>query len=102
MILRINRLNLSVKFSKETILNVLKESKPFLVEEMGVKRIGLFGSYAKNLQSADSDIDIFMELEENNYKKILEVLLFLENRLQNKIDLVYRGPHLRDSFVQTL
>lgn len=90
-----------MRLSKENILNVLKENKHLLEKEMGVKRIGLFGSYAQGLEHADSDVDIFLEFSETDYKKILRALLFLEDRLKNKVDLVYKGSHLRSSFLQT-
>jgi predicted nucleotidyltransferase len=44
-------------------LKILKKNKPFFVKELGVIRIGLFGSYAKNQQQPGSEIDIFVELK---------------------------------------
>ena len=42
--------------SKEKILSFLKELKPSLQKE-GIKKIGLFGSYAKGEEEESSDID---------------------------------------------
>ena len=33
--------------TKEKIADILSENRPYLASEYGVKRIGLFGSYAK-------------------------------------------------------
>lgn len=89
--------------SKEDILAILRSKKPYLEKNMGVKRIGLFGSYAKDLQTAESDVDIYIEIEDNeDYKKILSVLLFLEQKLGKRVDLVCKGNNIRSSFLHTL
>jgi uncharacterized protein len=88
--------------SKEHILGVLKEAKPFLEKEMGVKRIGLFGNYAKDLQMDESDVDIYIEMEKNDYQKSLKILLLLEGQLGVKVDLVYKREQMRPSFLHTL
>lgn len=41
---------------------MLKEQKPFLREKFHVREIGLFGSYARNEATEDSDIDFLVEL----------------------------------------
>ncbi len=87
--------------TKDIILLILKNNKPAL-ENLGVKEIGLFGSHAKNEAKEKSDIDIFTKLNKTDYRTILNVLLFLESKLPAKIDLIYNGPHLRTSFLQTL
>ncbi|MBE2984088.1 nucleotidyltransferase domain-containing protein [Campylobacter sp. RM9344] len=43
--------------TKENILEYLKELKPTLAKD-GIKKIGLFGSYAKDEVETNSDIDI--------------------------------------------
>lgn len=88
--------------NKEQILAILKENKPFLEKEMGVKRIGLFGSYAKDHQTPQSDVDIFLEMEEDDYKKILSVLLLLEQQFGKNVDLICKGNYIRPSFLHTL
>jgi predicted nucleotidyltransferase len=88
--------------NKEEILTVLKTAKPLLEKEMGVKRIGLFGSYAKDRQTEESDVNIYLEMERNDYQKLLDVLLFLEKQLGVKVDLIYKKKDMRASFLQTL
>ncbi|MCP4626725.1 MAG: hypothetical protein GY850_24945 [bacterium] len=44
------------------ILDFLQEKKSYLRKEFGVLSIGLFGSYAKGTQGAESDVDLFVEL----------------------------------------
>jgi len=87
---------------KGQILSLLKKNKPFLEREMEVKRIGLFGSYARDEQTPESDIDIFVDVQEADYKKLLSILLFLEQQLGKRVDLICNGEHLRSSFLRTL
>ncbi len=48
--------------TKEKILETLRSNKPYFEKELGVISIGLFGSYAKGMQVAESDVDVFVEL----------------------------------------
>ena len=45
------------------IVQFLKSNKSFICSEFYITRIGIFGSYARNEQKAESDIDILIELE---------------------------------------
>ncbi|MEW6006900.1 MAG: nucleotidyltransferase domain-containing protein [bacterium] len=45
------------------MIKILRKELPYFVLEYGVKRIGLFGSYAKGIQREDSDIDVVIEFE---------------------------------------
>jgi predicted nucleotidyltransferase len=46
-------------------LNYLSENKILFREQFHIVKIGVFGSFARNEQNADSDIDILIELEDN-------------------------------------
>jgi predicted nucleotidyltransferase len=54
--------------SKDKIIAILRSNKAHLEREMGVMRIGLFGSYAKDRQTEESDVDIYVEIEDNDYR----------------------------------
>ncbi|MDY0343116.1 MAG: nucleotidyltransferase family protein [Lentimicrobium sp.] len=73
---------------REEILSKLKELKPILLEEYNVKKIGLFGSFADNTQTEQSDIDILVELEKPIGWKFFSLELYLEKIFNRKIDLV--------------
>jgi len=74
------------------IQNLHKKTSKILFS-YGVKKAALFGSYARNEQTTESDIDILVELG----KKIslfdyVGLKLDLEDTLNKKIDLVqYKG-----------
>ncbi len=83
------------------ILEFLKENKPMFQQSMGVKNIGLFGSYAKGLAGPDSDIDIFVEMPPD-FSSIMQLQQYLEVNLGQSIDLLRKGPHLRPDFLKTI
>jgi len=72
--------------TKELILAYLKTHKAFLQEQFDVKTIGLFGSYAKEQQTPQSDIDIIVDMPSSfdNYYALKELL---EKDLGAKVDL---------------
>ena len=88
--------------TKEKILETLRYNKPFFEKELGVISIGLFGSYARGKQLSDSDVDILVELDEPSWTKLCGVWNILEKQLNTKIDLVRKGPHLREKFMKTV
>ena len=49
--------------TRDDILSFLKAHKQEMRRGYGVKRIGLFGSYARQAENEDSDIDIVVEFE---------------------------------------
>lgn len=77
--------------SKAEILKKLTELKPMLSEEYGVKEIGVFGSYAENSFTDESDIDILVVLDRPIGWKFFSLELFLESVFQKKIDLVTKN-----------
>lgn len=44
-------------------LNLLRQSKPELIERFGIKQLALFGSTARDRATAHSDIDVLVEFE---------------------------------------
>lgn len=47
--------------TRDEVLAKLRELKPWLAEQ-GIGRVRLFGSYARDEATADSDIDLIVEL----------------------------------------
>ena len=58
------------------------------MKEFGVKKIGIFGSYAKGKQKKSSDIDILVEFKSVDFNKYLYVLNLLKKLFKKKIDLI--------------
>lgn len=56
------RVNSAALQTKEEILNVLRVNQSYL-KRLGVKRIGLFGSFVRGQQHRRSDLDFLVEFE---------------------------------------
>ena len=70
---------------------VIKKSKRDLREKYGVRRIGIFGSYAKDKQHRKSDIDILVEFKKDiDLFDFIDVKGYLENILKKRVDLVMK------------
>ena len=63
--------------SKEEILQFLGANKKLLQDTFGVIRIGIFGSFAQDRQTPDSDIDIIVELQKD--KKNIHTFFHLKH-----------------------
>lgn len=78
---------------KSKILQILRNKKELLTR-YGIKSIGLFGSYSKNEQHEDSDIDILIDFypEQETFDNLMTIYNILENTFRNyKIEIVTRN-----------
>ena len=73
---------------REEILQALRDSFPYLAAEYSVKRIGLFGSFARGTGGQDSDIDIVVEFERPVGFKFVQLVEYLESLLGRDVDLL--------------
>ena len=70
-------------------LELLRQYKPFLVEQFGVTDLALFGSVARDAGVCDSDIDILASFNgPATSSRYFGVQFFLEDTLGRPIDLV--------------
>ncbi len=78
-----------IPISKNLILSFLKTHKSLLEKRFGITKIALFGSYARNEEKLDSDIDLLIEMPQKNFQKRLEFRDFLEQEFGKKVDVGY-------------
>ncbi len=74
--------------TKEEAVNRLRNNLPYLSLTYGVKKIGLFGSYAKGVQREDSDVDLLIEFERPIGLKFVALANHLEALLGKNIDIL--------------
>ncbi len=74
--------------TKERVMTLLRENYPYLAAEYGVKKIGIFGSYAKGTPEDTSDIDIIVEFERPLGFRFVEFVEYLERLLGKKVDVL--------------
>ena len=71
------------------IITIINNNKTDLITKYKISEIGVFGSYVKNNQNKNSDVDILVDFSEPiTFFKFLELEEYLENILQIKVDLV--------------
>ncbi len=78
--------------STEKIVSILKTHRKELEKKFSVNEIGVFGSYVRNEQTRDSDIDILVEFDRvPGLIGLITLEETLEKLIGRKIDLVRKG-----------
>ena len=86
----------------QEILDLLREEKPRLMKEFGVLSIGLFGSYAKDMQGPESDVDLLIELTEPRFEFLAGLQIHLENKIGKPIELIRKRPGMNERFLKRI
>ena len=95
----------------DRIMRILKDHKEELKRNFSVKKIGVFGSYTREEQTPESDIDIYVEFDMKNltFDRYLELIDYLEKLLGRKIDLItkygvetIRIPYIKEEIKRSL
>lgn len=75
--------------TKEQIVELLEANRK-QIQEFGVSKLGLFGSYAKDQQTSESDLDFIVEFRKGKktYDNLLDLADFLEELFELKVDVV--------------
>jgi len=85
------------------ILLVLRKLLPYISQKYNVASIELFGSYVKNQQNIDSDLDILISFSKvPSLLKFIELKNYLSDKLQINVDLVMKDslkPRIRENIL---
>jgi predicted nucleotidyltransferase len=76
--------------SREDILDQLRAIKPALQQDFPLQRLALFGSWARNEQSENSDVDILVEVDPSIGLRFVTLAERLEAALGRRADVVSR------------
>jgi predicted nucleotidyltransferase len=87
---------------KNYIIYKLNEIKPILKRKYKIKKIGVFGSYAINKASKNSDIDIYVEFEYKTFDNIAGLWNFLEQLFHKKVDIFYPHNYSKQNVVKNI
>ena len=74
--------------TREELITFIFEHKTEFKQKFGVKKIGLFGSYARGDSDEGSDIDIVVELERPDLFCLIGVKQAVEEAFDKKVDIV--------------
>jgi predicted nucleotidyltransferase len=87
---------------KEEALAIIKSHQQE-IKDLGVKRYGFFGSFVREQNTEQSDIDILVEFEpgQKTFDNFMRLAFYLEDLLGREVDLVtaeslspHIGPHI--------
>jgi predicted nucleotidyltransferase len=90
--------------TKTQILEFLSQNKKVFRDKFHIVRIGLFGSYAREEQNPDSDIDLLVEFEENTqdlYELKIQLKEFFQIQLGIDVD-ICREKYIKPRFKNTI
>lgn len=88
--------------TKNDILQKLSQEKEYLQKTYAVDKIGLFGSYAKETQTPDSDIDIYVEFKHKTFDNLAGLWNYLEDMYHTKIDLLYKHKRSKGAIFESI
>lgn len=89
-------------YDRQSIIESLCQHEE-TIKRLGVKKLGLFGSFVRNEQSAHSDIDLLVEFvpEQENFRNLMGLHHYLSDLFDRSIEVVtvnslspYIGPHI--------
>jgi predicted nucleotidyltransferase len=92
---------------KDQILSFLRAIKAQLIADYQIAKIGLFGSFARSEETADSDIDILVEFQpntENLAEKKSKLKALIAAQFNRKVDLCrekYIKPYFKSQILQS-
>lgn len=87
--------------TKSDILNYLKEHNQEFKSLYDVEKIGLFGSYARDEATDDSDIDIFVKMKPSMFDMIA-VKEQIEEDLHKKVDIIREHKNIKPFFLEMI
>jgi len=87
---------------QEEILNFLKQNKKNFRENYRITKLGLFGSFLSGNNTENSDIDIFVSINKPSYRLLMGLYAYLEKKLNAKIDILRKGPHISERFLKQI
>ena len=83
------------KLNRDEVLELLRQHKPILKERFGVSEISLFGSFARDDATDESDIDVVVKFEgAPTLMTYSRVQVFIENLIGRRVD-VAQQPDIR-------
>ncbi|MBT9536945.1 MAG: nucleotidyltransferase family protein [Nitrospirae bacterium] len=85
-------------------IEILKKHESTIKEKFHVRKVGVFGSFARGEEKEGSDIDVLIELEDRyeTFDNFMDLKFFLEDLFKRKVDLVTveaLRPQLKDNIL---
>ena len=87
--------------NKINILDYLKDHYQEFQEKYNIEQIGLFGSYARDEATKDSDIDIFVKMPPKLFDMVA-IKEQIEEGLHTKVDIIREHKHMKPLFIEMI
>jgi hypothetical protein len=90
--------------TKKDVVSIIRRHQD-KIKAFGVKKLGLFGSFVRNEQNIESDIDLLVEFEEGQktFDNFMQLSFLLEELLKWPVELITVesvSPYLRPYITQ--
>ncbi len=86
---------------KNSILNYLKEHYQEFHDKYSVEQIGLFGSYARDEATKDSDIDILVTMKPSLFDMVA-IKEQIEEDLHKRVDIIREHKNIKPFFLEMI
>ena len=87
--------------TKNEIIKYIKEHYQDFKSQYSVEKIGLFGSYARDEATKDSDIDIFVKMKPSMFDMIA-IKDQIEEDLHVKVDIIREHKNIKPLFLEMI
>ena len=74
--------------TRDQIIFLLNQNIAEIKRRFTVRRIGLFGSFARGEATGKSDIDFIVDFEQPTFDHYMDLKFFLEDLFHHEVDLV--------------
>lgn len=88
------------------ILDFLKNNRHFILTHYHITKIGLFGSFARDEQSDESDVDVLIDIEDGTqdiYDLKVSLKAYLSEAFGRSVDLArekYLKPYAKEAILK--
>jgi predicted nucleotidyltransferase len=87
--------------TRNQCISLLTDATPYLRERFGVKSLSIFGSMARGNNSADSDVDLCVDMPPKAFQ-VAALKLYLQDLLGMSVDIVRKSPYLDELLIHEI
>ena len=91
-----------LRTERERVLDILRVFKINNADKYGIESLALFGSFARNEQKTDSDIDILVSLKTSSLYLYAGLKSDMESILSREVDVISAKSKLREEFKESI
>ncbi len=83
-------------------INLLRQFKSQCAKQYGIRSIGIYGSVARGEQHPNSDLDVFVDVEDPDYFILCDIKESLQKLCNCKVDLVRLREGMQNLLYQNI